>query len=476
MDRRLFRESVTLPGGELLPEIWAERTLHGPVTARGMLGELPVAISRKRSTYLKELDSGISILRMNRGVDTAEGFVDAFATGHNLSTNWAFVSDDEIAYFHGGLFGYRPDDVHPDFPVWGTGEWEWRKAPAGSFDADAYYPGSAHPHEIQPARDFAVSWNNRPAPNWGANDANWGFSSQYRVDLLEDQVLAEEAAGRRIDPVRLTQIMEHAGLTDLRGSHILPLVFEVLDAAPAPSQRAARMRQLLEDWVAPVDNYAWGALRRDGDRDGAYEQQAAIAIMDAWWTPMIHAMFDPALGRPVSSVSRQGFHDAPGPIGSAFQGGFYGQVRTDLELALGNELASPTSQVYCGSASLGVDGQLVDCARVLWQSLDDTGAALAAEQEAENPDAWTVDAEAERITFTLGFVASPGIDAIPTMHWVNRPTTQVLASFGDRDVGSPGASDPTPTPTTGGGLAVLAVVVAAAGGWNRRRRGWSAPA
>ena len=75
---------------------------------------------------------------------------------------------------------------------------------------------------------------------------------------------------------------------------------------------------------------ARGPLRRDGDRDGEYDHAEAAGIMDAWWDPMIHAMFDPGLGgRDVSTVSMQSFHNAPGSTGSAFQGGFY-SLRTAI--------------------------------------------------------------------------------------------------------------------------------------------------
>lgn len=480
MDVRLHREATSLPGGELLPAIYAERTIQGPVVARGRFGDIAVAVSRKRSTYMKELDPGISILRMNRGVDTAQGFVDAFSAGHNLSTNWVFASDDEIAYFHGGLYPYRPDDIHPDFPVWGTGEWEWELAPEGSFDRDAYFPGSMHPHEMNPARDYIVSWNNRTATDWGSCDSCWGYSAVYRADLLEDQVLSDGEAGRKITPARITSLMEHAGLSDLRGSHNLDGILEVLAAGTPPSDRAAQMRDILAAWHAPGGpdgSYAWSATRRDADRDGEYEDAAAAAIMDAWWSPVISAVFDPALGRGVGGVSRQGFHNAPGPVGSAFQGGFYGQLRTDLDQVLGRTILSPTSQIYCGSTALGTDGTLASCAAALWASLDATGDQLAADQGSEDPAAWGVDEDAERIQFTFVAPVPPPFqnnDQLPSMHWVNRPTTQVIAQFGDAGTPVPTpapspAPEPEPLPATGGGLAALGLVAAAAVVARRRR-------
>ncbi len=478
MDVRLHREATTLPGGELLPAIYVERTVQGPVIGRGELGGMPVAVARKRSTYGKELDPGISILRMNRGVDTAEGFIDAFSAGHNLATNWGFASDSEIAYFHGGLFPYRPTDIHPDFPVWGTGEWEWEKATDGSFDPDRYYPGRDHPHEANPDRDYVVSWNNRQAPNWGEDDSGWGFGSIYRADMLEDQILAEGEAGRKITPPRLVQLMEHAGLTDLRGSHIVPILLDVMANAPAPSERAQQMLDLLATWSAPRGpdgSFAWSSTRRDKDADGVYEDNPAIAIMDAWWEPAVAAIFDPALGQSFDSVTRQGaIDDPPSSIGSAFQGGLWGQVRTDLDQLLGKPILSTTSQTYCGSPGIGTDGDLAACAQALWASLDATGEQLAADQGSEEPTDWGVSAAAERIQFTFVAPAPPGFEdnpVTPSMHWVNRPTTQVLAQFGRKtavETTVEPAPVPAPLPATGGGLALLGL--ATLGGVVLRRR------
>ena len=410
MDRRVLREARTLPGGELVPEIVVERTVHGPVVARDTLGGRPVAVASKRSTYMKELDPAISILKMNRNqARTGDDFVDIFAESHNLSTNWSYANDEEIAYVHGGLYPRRPENVDPDLPVWGTGEWEWATDEQGN---DIYLGRREVPHEVAPARDFFVSWNNRPAPHWNASDAQWGWSSVYRADLLEDAILAERPG--TIDPVRLVQMMERAGLTDLRGRYVAPLALRVLERAPGLGARERQMIDLLRRWVDD------GALRRDGNGDGAYDHSAAVAIMDAWWERLIRAVYDPVIedaGRiPI------GFDNAPGPTGSAYQDGFYGYLWTDLSMALGDRVKSPTSQVYCGG-SASASGTLDECARRVLASLVAAGDALAADQ-GNDPGAWGADAEGERIRFLPGAAFS--------MHWVNRPTTQQIAMFGAR--------------------------------------------
>jgi acyl-homoserine lactone acylase PvdQ len=421
MDRRVVRTvaddaPVDLPGIELLPDIYAERTVHGPVVARGEVGDVPVAVARKRSTYLKEVDPAISILRMNRNeATTAEDFVDIFIESHNLSTNWAYASRDEIGYVHGGLYPVRPPTVHPDFPVWGDGRFEWETDADGE---DRWLPKERWPHETNPGRGFFVSWNNRVAQDWGSADAQWGFSSVYRGDLLEDPIAAAEPGSLGL--VEMVQIMEQAGLTDLRGYKVAPLALQVLETVDAPSPREVAMVERLRAWIAD------GALRRDGDGDGTYDHDAAIAIMDAWWEPMIRAIYDPVLGD--ASRIPLGFDNAPGPGGSAYQGGWYGYLWTDFALHLGLDVASPTHRTYCGGTA-GAQGTLADCAEVLWASLAAAGDALGG----DDPDDWGVSAEAERIRFLPAAVLS--------MHWVNRPTSQQLAMFGFH------ADEPAPVPT-----------------------------
>ncbi len=270
---------------------------------------------------------------------------------------------------------------------------------------------SRHPHEVRPERHYTVSWNNRPAPDWSAADGQWGYSSVYRADLLEDLVLHEIGAGRQISPTRLVQIMEHAGLSDLRGTHVLPEALAIIQHADEIGPREAQMIVRLQAWVAGWTDFAnaHGPLRRDGDRDGEYDQAEAAGIMDAWWDPLIHAMFDPGLGgRDVSTVSQEGFHNAPSSTGSAFGSGFYGQVRGDLARVLSHPIQTPTSQIYCGSTSVGVDGDRVSCANALLASLEGITPSNAS-------------ASSERILFLP--------TAALSMHWVNRPTTQGLAMF-----------------------------------------------
>jgi acyl-homoserine lactone acylase PvdQ len=405
MDRRTLREA---PAGAPYPDIVVERTVHGPVLSRGTLNGQPIAVVNKRSTYGKELDSAISILRMNRGeATTAKKFISIFRQSHNLSTNWSYASRREIGYVHGGLYPRRPAGVHPDFPKWGTGEWEWQTNADGE---DVYLGRSAVPHRANPKRGFTFSWNNSQAPGWAAADGQWGHGSIHRGKLLEDEIRAQKP--HSITPMVLVQMMERAGLTDLRGRYVAPLALRLLRGAQ-PSPREQAMIDLLAEWIAA------GALRRDGDGDGDYDHSAAVAIMDAWWEPLLRGIFDPVLGD--SARIPITFDNAPGLAGSAYESGFYPHVYTDLAMVLGRKLRSPTSRIYCGGNE-ETAGSRAACASVVLASLVAAGDTLRDSQDTDDPAAWQSDAEAERIRFLPAATLS--------MHWVNRPTTQQIALFG----------------------------------------------
>jgi acyl-homoserine lactone acylase PvdQ len=406
MDRRTLRQA---PPDAPYPDLIVERTVHGPVLARTTLNGLPVAVSQKRSSYGKEIDAAVSILKMNRDeARTGQDFVSIFRESHNLSTNWSYVNDHEIAYVHGGLYPIRPKAVDPDLPVWGTGQWEWKTDEHGD---DVYLGREQVPYEVAPKRDYFVSWNNRPAPHWNGSDAQWGWSSIYRAKLLEDQILAQKP--HSIDPVRLVQMMETAGLTDLRGHYVLPLALRVLESASGIGPRERKMIDLLRGWVAD------GSLRRDGDGNGGYDDSAAVAIMDAWWERLIRAVYDPVIGD--AARIPLPFDNAPSSGGSAYQDGFYGYLWTDFSQVLGDPVKSPTSRIYCGG-SRAANGALGECAKRVLASLRAAGDQLASDQDTDDPAQWKSDAEGERIRFLPAAALS--------MHWVNRPTTQQIAMFG----------------------------------------------
>jgi hypothetical protein len=130
--------------------------------------------------------------------------------------------------------------------------------------------------------------------------------------------------------------------------------------------------------------------------------------MDAWWPRLVAAEFKPTLGQTLFDRLPFG-HDAPGPIGSAFDTSSYGYVQKDLRDLLGTSVKGPYSRVYCGH------GKLAACRSALLSSL---GAALQHDSNAE-----IYGGESQATHDKIGFRAVGAITQ-PRIPWVNRPTFQ----------------------------------------------------
>ncbi len=141
----------------------------------------------------------------------------------------------------------------------------------------------------------------------------------------------------------------------------------------------------------------------------------AIRIMDAWWPRLIAAQFKPTLGQALFNQTPFG-HDAPGPVGSAFNSSSYGYVHKDLRDLLGAPVKGRYSRVYCGN------GNLSACRSALLSSLSD---ALLHNSNAELYGGETAAAH-DRIGFSaVGAITQPRIP------WVNRPTFQQAVQIPD---------------------------------------------
>ncbi|MFN2426570.1 MAG: penicillin acylase family protein [Candidatus Binatia bacterium] len=367
-----------------------QRTVHGNVFARATVGGAPVALVRQRASFFKEGTNALAFQKINKNTPKPKRFLKSISKAPG-SFNWLYVNEEDVFYFHSGLFPIRAAGVDYDMPSWGTGEWEWQ----------GYLPIAEHPQELNPAKGYVTSWNNKPAHQWRAADSNYSYSSAYRVDML-DKGLDEALLGGPLTIGEMVEVMADAGYTDLRGQEILPLALEMIGAEPGMET----VLTVLGDWVAA------GTQRRDRDDDGDYDNASAVAIMDAWWEHMIDATVGPQLSPFYSSIPL-GFDNEPSGIGSAYQSGYYGIMEKVLRMALGNPVTDPYDVLQCA------DGTEAGCRAALVASLGDAVSDLTTEFSSGDPADWTVDPASEQIEFRPFGLAE--VDPIP---WVNRPTFQ----------------------------------------------------
>jgi hypothetical protein len=385
-------------------------------------------------------------------VSSAESFQHAMYK-MNLTFNWFYADNEDIAYINGGDNPVRARGVDPNFPTWGGGRWDWQGFDPVIRDENGnrisgtnsahYTPFSEHPQVIN--QSYITSWNNKQAPGYRAADDNFGFGSVYRSEPLDEGIEAAlakaDGSPGKMNLTDLIDAMEEAGTVDLRAREILPYMLDIVGNPGGPLGDAV---DTLTAWYDSGSTS--GAHRRDTDQDKVYEDADAVQLMDAWWPRALEAVFKPVLGDDLYNSILVGQDNTPNNhgdhLGSAYQGGWYGYLDKDLRAMLQKEgmLSGPPvvgkfSRIYCGRGKFnGANG----CQHALRNSLQDALGDSAADLYDENhnsngtqrvsgcpasaSDQWCFDSVAYR--------AVGGI-TVPPHHWINRPTFQQAVEIQD---------------------------------------------
>jgi acyl-homoserine lactone acylase PvdQ len=406
----------TPPGSETLR---AYRTKAGLVTATATIDGKPYAYTKLRATYNHEVDSAISFADWNSPdvVKNAKSWTKA-GYADDLTFNWFYTDDKHIAYYNSGADPVRAENTHPNFPVFAKQRFMWKDFVPGlnTFKRD---PIRKHAQVVD--QRFLTSWNNKQAKGYRCDGIRC-YSSVYRVDSLDEKIRAGIKGRKKMSLTELIDAMESAGTTDLRGLVVVPYALDVIDRGKPvrdPQLRAAIAT--IRSWVDS------GAHRIDHDDDGSYDQADAVRIMDAWWPLWVHAQFEPTLGPKLHSIfigEGHAIHDAPGPIGSAFQNNVYGFVQKDLMSTLGKKVKAPYSRLYCGK------GKFRACRKLL---LDTLAQAAATSFEDEYG---TQGCELNNGTQASPQMCTDAVNptdltaaAVNEFHWINRPTFQQAVEY-----------------------------------------------
>jgi len=388
-------------GGAADERVVFRTTVHGPVVAYARVGGQRVAISEKRSTRGRELLSARFFADLNANRATSAASFLRIASRMEMTFNWLYADDRDIAVFTSGRLPIRSAQVEPGLPTLGTGDFEWR----------GFVGAERHAQAVNPPGGAIVNWNNKPARGFAAADDDWAYGSVQRVELLQRGL----GARQKHTLASVVSVMNRAATQDLRVVEVWPAVASVLKGGAAPTQRAQRMFELVEDWRNQ------GGSRLDRDLDGKIDH-AGAAIMDVAWPRLADAVMTPVLGRLVPRLAQlMARDDRAASDGSSYGSGWYGYVDKDLRALAGNSIQGAFKMRFCGAGPRVPEVSQLDACRVaLWAALDAAGADLAAAQ-GQDPAAWRADATAERIRF--------GTFLPNTMRFANRPTFQQVMTF-----------------------------------------------
>jgi acyl-homoserine lactone acylase PvdQ len=411
----------TPPGSETLT---AYRTVHGIVYARGKVEGKPVAFASARTTYFHEADSAIGFAELNEpAFITGPTAFKTAAYNINFLFNWAYVDSKHIAYLMSGALPRRATGISPDFPILGTGEYDWKGYNPAAHTMEVV-PISSHPQAVDPT--FLVSWNNKQAPHFSSADDKYAFGSIYRMQLIRNFIEADLAGGKKMGAEQLVSAMDEAATQDIRMVELWPLLKQALGSTSDPQLQEAIAE--LEAW------YQAGGHRRDLTNHsftspGSYEHNRAVTIVDAWWPKLLEAEFKPALGGEAFD-SLRGMLESGGPEAGtepnapAFADGWYGYVSKDLRDLLaangeGPQPIAPYSRTYCGG------GSVTACRQALQSSLKEALSVTA--KELYGHGACAEDAQASCFDENR-FVSASAISLAP-FPFQNRPTFQQVVEL-----------------------------------------------
>jgi penicillin amidase len=435
----------------------AQRTVHGIVSKRATVNGQPVAYAKLRSTYFHEADSARAFADMNRPskVQNASDFQHVMSK-INFTFNWFYGDDRDVAYFNSGDNPVRAKGTDPEFPTWGTGQYDWQgwspvtdpssDTVAGGTNIAQYTPFNKHPQVVN--QNYISSWNNKQAPGYRAAEDNYSYGPNHRVQSLDERIQAGIAGTNTMSLPELIDAMEDGGSVDLRGSQVLPLMLDVINSSGSLTPAQADAVSKLQAWVSS------GAHRRDDNpRDGQYDNSEAVQIMDAWWPRALEAAFKPTIGDgdPLRDVfskiqAQMEFDDPPSlHLGSAYIDGWEGYLNKDLRTLLGRPVTDPFSRGYCGGGSLAA------CRTALLDSLDNAlaedssqtypedGGCLSGPSDS-NPGGPANGGDSQMCHDSIQFRAVGGV-TVDDIEWINRPTWQQAVEVqGHRGRGKPGKS------------------------------------
>ena len=196
--------------------------------------------SSKRSTYVQGARRrGLDPTHEpQRGEDRADDFVDIFRESHNLSTNWSYANDARsptctAASTRSARPGRTP-----------TSRCGARASGSGRRTRAATTSTSAAARCRTRRTRSATSSSRGTTAGAGLDGRRRPVGPRARSTAAScSRTRSSRRSRDSITPVRLVQMMEQAGLTDLRGRYVAPLALRLLEERAAGSARAGDDRR-----------------------------------------------------------------------------------------------------------------------------------------------------------------------------------------------------------------------------------------
>ncbi|HET9718461.1 MAG TPA: penicillin acylase family protein, partial [Solirubrobacteraceae bacterium] len=349
--RTIVEHTPVAPTSPSPPQTITMHTLnsvHGPITSYARVNGVPVALATAAATVDHEAPAYVAFMRLAENRPTSPQSFIAAMRAYPGSENWFYVDHSNIAVYQSGIFPVHARGTNPDFPIWGTGRWDWRGFRPAT-DGYRRLPASANPQSIDPPQGYLVNWNNAIAHGWRVAAGDWENGPVVRATILQD-LLTSALRHRPVTLTSLTGMVTAPSLTaDLRGMAVWPWLRRVI--GHSRSRQVRRLVGILQAWSRA------GSQRRSRTYGGDVADAPAVLLMDTWWPLLVRAEFQPVVGRPLMNFISSNFNRIqPDGIrdgtGNGFFAGWEMDVQKDLRQVLHRRVLGRFSRTYCGRGSL----------------------------------------------------------------------------------------------------------------------------
>ena len=280
----------------------------------------------------------------------------------NFTFNWFYADDRDIGYFNSGDNPVRAAGADPDFPNWGTGEYDWQGWETHLQDRRRTRPSRSTRRWSTRTTSRPGTTSRRPATTPPTTSGATARTTA-RSRSTSRSIPRIAGAGKMSLPEAIDS-MEVAGTVDLRGTQVLPLLLQVV-GTPSDPQLAARRQQ----------RFRTGSTRAPTGSTATRTASTTTRTRSRSWTPGGRSCWRPSSSRrwaprsSTPSTACSSFDNEPNNhgqhLGSAYQDGWWGYVSKDLRRVLGQSVSDGFSRTYCGS------GSLTACRDALRQALSD---------------------------------------------------------------------------------------------------------
>jgi Penicillin amidase len=349
--REIVEHTPVAPTGPSPPQTITMHTLnsvHGPITSYARVHGVPVALATAAATVDHEAPAYVAFMRLAENKPHSPQSFIAAMHAYPGSENWFYVDEKNIAVYQSGIFPEHARGTNPDFPIWGTGRWDWRGFKPAT-DGYKRLPAGANPRAIDPRQGYLVNWNNALAHGWRVAAGDWSNGPAVRASILQDLL---QGALRRgpLTLTGLTGMVTAPSLTaDLRGMAVWPWLRRVIGRSR--SGKVRRLVGVLQSWSRA------GSERRSLTYGGDVADGPAVLLMDTWWPRLVRAEFQPVVGgsllnfvsRNFNRIQPDGIRDG---TGNGFFEGWEMDVQKDLRQVLHRHVRGRFSRTYCGRGSL----------------------------------------------------------------------------------------------------------------------------